>query len=208
MTTQGSQVLHLLLITLCPLRYCSHDYLFKVEAQQRRAPIKVEMIAFFRFSPSISIYFEASLHYVVSLVCWTWSWSLPLYLCTYFTITITTNYFFTTISTTTTPLQSSSVSLDRQQCTISTRGRRTKEPTQTLKPRRSLSCSTSPCCFRFPFLHNNFKGIRCQSLIHCYCLSRRVQWVLVVPWRTSQVQDLKTSRPLRFDFRSTPLFQS
>ena len=56
MTTPGSQVLQVLLITLCPLRYCSHDYLFKVEAQQRRAPIKVEMIAFVRFSPSRYIF--------------------------------------------------------------------------------------------------------------------------------------------------------
>ena len=131
---------------------------------------------------------------------------LDLFLCTYAPISPSPSPP-TTSSPQTAP-QSSSVSLDRQQCTISTRGRRTKEPTQTLKPRRSLSCSTSPCCFRFPFLHNNFKGIRCQSLIHCYCLSRRVQWVLVVPWRTSQVQDLKTSRPLRLDFGSTPLFQS
>ena len=204
MTTQGSQVLHLLLITRCPLRYCSHDYLFKVEAQQRRAPIKVEMIAFVRFSPS---------RYIFSGKC-------------YFALCVFFGLLDMILISTFVPMHlfhhhhhhqlllhhkqhcHHNRHHDRQQCTISTRGRRTKEPTQTLKPRRSLSCSTSPCCFRFPFLHNNFKGIRCQSLIHCYCLSRRVQWVLVVPWRTSQVQDLKTSRPLRLDFGSTPLFQS
>ena len=135
-------------------RHCSHEYQFKIEAQQRRSPIKVHLV-------------------IISIII-------------------------------------SIMNIIRQRSIGSTRTKRMRKSTQiiSIRPRRSLSCSTSPCCFRFPFLHNNFKGIRCQSLIHCYCLSRRVQWVLVVPWRTSQVQDLKTSRPLRLDFGSTPLFQS
>ena len=94
---------------------------------------------------------------------WLVGHDLDLFLCTYAPISPSPSPP-TTSSPQTAPPQS--LSLDRQQCTISTRGRRTKEPTQTLKPRRSLSCSTSPCCFRFPFLHNNFTGIiRRQSLL-------------------------------------------